>query len=81
MLCYCYDDTSPGFSAVASQPPTVSQEGWTVLSDYNLVTLTAENPPLLIDNVTFVQEYGTGLLLVLLSSVGLVTIIVRRRKS
>jgi hypothetical protein len=66
---------------VVSQPPTVSQEGWTALSDHSLVVLTGEGPPVLIDNVTLVPEYGTGLLLVLLSSVVLVTIIVRMKKS
>lgn len=51
------------------------------MSDYSLVLLTVEGPPVLIDNVTLVPEYGTGLLLVLLSSVALVTIIVRIKKS
>jgi hypothetical protein len=51
------------------------------LSDHSLVVVTVEGPPVLIDNVTLVPEYGTGLLLVLLSSVALVTIIVRIKKS
>jgi len=51
------------------------------LSDYTLVVLNADDPLVLIDNVTLVPEYGTGLLLVLLSSVVLVTTIVRMKKS
>ncbi|MCJ7699166.1 hypothetical protein MUO56_02810 [Candidatus Bathyarchaeota archaeon] len=46
-----------------------------------MVVVTGVGLPVLIDNVTLVPEYGTGLLLVLLSSVVLVTIMVRMKKS
>ena len=46
-----------------------------------MVVVTVEGPSVLIDNVTLVPAYGTGFLLVLLSSVVLVTIMVRMKKS
>jgi len=44
-LYYYYNATAPQYSAIASQPPTSSQGGWVALNDYNLITLTIDEPP------------------------------------
>jgi predicted glutamine amidotransferase len=51
-LYYYYNATSPQYSAIASQPPTASQDGWIALYDYNLITLTRNDPPQIIDDIT-----------------------------
>jgi predicted glutamine amidotransferase len=54
-LSYYYKATSPQYSAVASQPPDPAQPGWVSLSDYNLITLTKNNPPSIITDIR--QQY------------------------
>jgi len=55
-LSYYYNESSPQYSVVASQPPTSNTEGWITLTDYNLIILTANNPPVIIENVTTIAE-------------------------
>jgi len=61
-LYYCYNESSTGYSAIASQPPTSDTEVWTALIDYNLILLTAYNPPIIIDNVRTITESAEQLL-------------------
>jgi len=56
-LYYYYSETSPQYSAIASQPPTSTQDGWTALYDYNLIILTGNNPPYVIDDITTIEFY------------------------
>jgi len=53
-LYYCYNESTPQYSAIASQPPS-STQGWTELNDYNLIILTMDNPPSIIDDVKTIQ--------------------------
>ena len=56
-LYYYYNATNPQYSAIASQPPTSNQDGWVALSDYNLITLTAGKPPVVIEDIKTVPEF------------------------
>jgi predicted glutamine amidotransferase len=60
-LYYYHNASSPRYSAVASQPPTVDSAGWIELDDYNLIVLRADDSPVIIDDVTVVTEFS-GLL-------------------
>jgi hypothetical protein len=62
-LYYYYNETSPQYSAIASQPPTSVGEGWTELHDYNLVILTRDSPPCVIDDITTVPEFPYALMI------------------
>ncbi|HOD67680.1 MAG TPA: class II glutamine amidotransferase [candidate division Zixibacteria bacterium] len=57
-LCYAAEAGDSAFAAVMSQPPTVSGEGWTWLTDGDLVTLEPGAAPL----VERIEQYfdGTG---------------------
>jgi len=59
-LYYYYNETFPQYSAIASQPPTGSQVGWTALYDYNLIILTIDQPPYIIDDITTIPEFPVG---------------------
>ena len=49
---YYYQNTSPTYSVVASQPPDPTQPGWSgPMDDYSLVILTKNNAPILIDDI------------------------------
>ncbi|MBX5327281.1 DUF2341 domain-containing protein, partial [Candidatus Bathyarchaeota archaeon A05DMB-4] len=39
------------YSAIASQPPTSTQGAWVSLNDFNLITLTKNNPPSIIQDI------------------------------
>jgi predicted glutamine amidotransferase len=50
-LYYYYNESSTQYSVIASQPPTSSQENWIVLDDYNLITLTRDDAPSIIEDI------------------------------
>lgn len=50
-LYYYYNESSTQYSAIASQPPTSSQENWIALDDYNLITLTRDDAPSIIEDI------------------------------
>jgi hypothetical protein len=79
-LYYYYNVTFPQYSVLASQPPTSIQDGWIALNDYNLVTLTMDNPPSVIDNVTAIPEFPTTLIIPLFLIGTLAVAVVCRRK-
>lgn len=58
-LFYYYNETSPSYAVVASQPSTTSEEGWIELIDYNLIILNVGNPPIIVRNVTAIPEFQT----------------------
>jgi len=60
---YYYNETSPQFSEIASQPPTINQEGWTELNDYELVKLTINSRPEVVADITVVPEFPSSLVL------------------
>jgi len=80
-LYYYYNSTSSSqYSALASQFPKDTQDGWIALQDYNLVILTKGNPPIVIDNVTTIPEFSPSTLLLMLLSLTLLTITIHRKK-
>jgi len=58
-LYYYYNETFPQYSAIASQPPTSTQDAWTALYDYNLIILTEDNLPYVIEDIR-VQTQPVG---------------------
>ncbi|NWG10761.1 class II glutamine amidotransferase [Candidatus Bathyarchaeota archaeon] len=56
-LHYYYNETSPSYAVIASQPPTNNDEGWIELHDYNFIILKMNNPPIIIDKITAVPEF------------------------
>jgi hypothetical protein len=80
-LFYYCNATSLQYSAIASQPPTSSQDGWITLQDYNLITLTIGNPPLSIEDITAIPELKPDLILLIFVSSTLLATIIRRKKS
>lgn len=79
-LYYCYNETFPRYSAISSQPPTSTQDGWTALYDYNLIILTDNNPPCIIDDITTIPEFPSLVILPLFMIATLLTVIIYRRK-
>ncbi|MCJ7422802.1 class II glutamine amidotransferase [Candidatus Bathyarchaeota archaeon] len=80
-LYYYYSETSPQYSVIASQPPDASQDGWVALSDFNLVTLTMDNQPSIVVDVTTIPESPTILTLPLLIMAAIIVLALYRRKS
>jgi hypothetical protein len=80
-LYYCYNETSPKYSVMASQPPENVQDGWTALNDYGLVILTADNPPSIISDIRAVFEFPKTSILSLFIIATLVAVAVYKRKT
>ncbi len=79
-LYYYYNSTVP-YAIIASQPPNSTQQGWTLLYDYNLIILTKDNPPVIIGNITIIPERLHELALPLLVTTTLLaTAIITKRK-
>jgi len=79
-LYYYYSETSPQYSVIASQPPTSTQGGWTALYDYNLIILTENNPPYVIDDITTIPEFPSLAILPLFMAATLLAVYVKKRK-
>jgi len=75
-LYYCYSETFPRYSVIASQPPSSTQEGWAPLYDYNLIILTKDNPPSIIGDIKTIPEFPSFILLPLFMMATLLVIIV-----
>jgi len=80
-LCYYHNATSPQYSAIASQPPNATQPGWTQLDDYNLIVLTKDKPPTIIDNAITIPEHPSTLTLPLLAITTLLAIALSIKKT
>jgi predicted glutamine amidotransferase len=81
-LYYYYNETFPQYSVVASQPPNGIQDGWIALNDFNMVILTMDNSPAIIEDIRTIPEFPTNLILSLFILTTLVTVVLgRRRKS
>src|SRR4030042_5618508 len=65
-LFYYYNETSPSYAVVASQPPTASEEEWIELVDYSLIILSMDNPPIIVSSVTTVPEFHATHMIALL---------------
>lgn len=80
-LYYYYNSTAP-YATIASQPPNSTQQDWTQLYDYNLIILTKDNPPVIIDNITTIPESLHELALPLLVTTTLLAtaISIKRKK-
>jgi len=79
-LYYYYSDAPPQYSAIASQPPTSTQQGWTALYNYNLIILTRDNPPSIIEDINTIPEFPSLLVLPLFMIATLLVVLVYRRK-
>jgi hypothetical protein len=69
------------YSALASQPPTNTQDGWIALRDYNLVILTRNSPPVVIEDVIAVPEFPSSTVIVVAMLLTLLILVVHRKKS
>ena len=80
-LYYYYNSTAP-YATIASQPPNSTQQGWTLLYDYNLIILTKDNPPIIIDNIITIPEHLRQLALPVLVTTTLLAaaISIKRKK-
>jgi len=79
-LYYYYNATSPQYSVIASQPPTNNSSGWEELHDYNLITLTTDNAPSIIDDITTIPEFPSWIVPPLVATATMIAVIVYRRK-
>ncbi|MEM2917505.1 MAG: hypothetical protein QXN63_04030, partial [Candidatus Bathyarchaeia archaeon] len=80
-LYYYHSETSPQYSAIASQPPTYNAEDWKELRDYNLIILRIGSQPTIIGNVTEIPENPIlpSILLLTLTFTAALTYIKRKR--
>ena len=58
-LCYSHQAGDSSYSAVASQPPTATQDNWINMYDGQLVTLRRDTLPLVEDIETYFDYTGT----------------------
>jgi len=77
-LYYYYNGTFPQYSAIASQPPNGVQDDWIALDDYNLVILTMDSPPIVVQDIRTISELPTNLIFSLLVLTALVTVVLCR---
>ena len=78
-LYYYYNETAQ-YSAIASQPPSSTQDGWIALSDYNLITLAENSPPQIVEDITTIPEVSSAFLLPLFTTAILLIAAVLRNK-
>jgi len=55
-LYYYYNETSPSYAVLASQPP-IGDKGWTELNDYNFIILKKNDSLVIINNIMEIPEY------------------------
>jgi predicted glutamine amidotransferase len=79
-LYYYWNETSPQYSAIASQPPLPTEAKWTEVNDFCLVTLTKDKPPQLIEDIRTIPEFNCVLTLPVFAAVTPVTVVLLRRK-
>jgi predicted glutamine amidotransferase len=81
-LHYYYNQSSPQYCVLASEPPDPTENGWVALNDSNLVILTSDNSPHVIENVMTIPEFPTILLSlpILSTETILIAIAFHRRK-
>jgi hypothetical protein len=79
-LYYYYNGTFPHYSVIASQPPTSIYDGWIALNDYNLVTLTFDNHPFVIADVTTIPEFPITPVLPIIMIATLIAVLISSRK-
>lgn len=75
-LYYYYNATASQYSIIASQPPTNTSDGWIELHDYNLITLTIDDPPSIIEDITTIPEFTSLLVLPLFITATIIAVIV-----
>ena len=81
-LSYFYNkSSSSSYAVIASQPPTLNEEGWTEMSDYNLIILKMNRPPIRIDNITTIPEFpATNLLPLLILLTSAIVLLARSKR-
>lgn len=80
-LYYYYNQTSPSFAVIASQPPTSNQEGWVELNDYNFIILGMGSTPIIIDDILEIPEFQSQLILAAcMMTILLLTVILKRKR-
>lgn len=79
-LYYYYNETFPQYSVITSQPPSDIEDGWAPLNDYNLIILTINNPPIIVEDVRTIPEFPTNLVLSSLILTTLIMVVISRRK-
>ena len=78
-LYYYHSETDQQYSVIASQPPTGNSEGWKELYENNLVILTVDSSPIIIDDITTIPEFPPLLILPLFMVTTLLATIIYRK--
>jgi hypothetical protein len=80
-LYYYYDEASPSFAVIASQPPASNQQGWVELNDYNFIILGMDIAPIIIDNIVEIPEFPSQLILAAsMMTILLLTVILKKKR-
>jgi predicted glutamine amidotransferase len=77
---YYYNETSPSYAVIASQPPTTNAEGWVELKDYSFIILRMNDSPVIIDNLVEIPEFPSFPILSLFLIVTLLAIMVYKKR-